>query len=113
MMKVIISWQEFLNLGYAFILRKIIWLKEMEHPSGYPHCGGTTGKPKGVRLSNNNVNMALQAVCRIESAIPGNSVLSILPIFHGFGLACCIHTVFVAGMKSYLIPQFKPMSWQK
>ena len=47
--------------------------------------------------------MAL-AVCRIESAIPGNSVLSILPIFHGFGLACCIHTVFVAGMKSYLIP---------
>ena len=96
------------------ILRKIIWLKEMEHRSVILYSGGTTGKPKGVRLSNNNVNtMVLQAVCRIESAIPGNSVLSILPIFHGFGLACCIHTVFVAGMKSYLIPQFKPSELAK
>ncbi len=78
------------------------------------YSGGTTGKPKGVRLSNNNFNtMALQAISRIESAKPGNSVLSMLPIFHGFGLGCCVHTVLLAGVKCYFIPQFKPEEFVK
>ncbi|NLL02091.1 MAG: acyl--CoA ligase [Mollicutes bacterium] len=110
----VISWQEFLNLGYAYSKKDYMVKGNGASEAVILYSGGTTGKPKGVRLSNNNVNtMALQAVCRIESAIPGNSVLSILPIFHGFGLACCIHTVFVAGMKSYLIPQFKPSELAK
>ena len=78
------------------------------------YSGGTTGKPKGVRLSNMNFNaMALQAISRVESAKPGNSVLSLLPIFHGFGLGCCVHTVLLAGVKCYLIPQFKPKEFVK
>ncbi len=105
----IIFWPEFLDLGYAYTKKDYKVKGNGEAEAVILYSGGTTGKPKGVRLSNNNVNsMALQAVCRIESAVPSNSVLSILPIFHGFGLACCIHTIFVAGMKSYLVPQFKP-----
>ena len=42
----------------------------------------------------------------IDQALPGNSVLSLLPIFHGFGLAVCIHTPLLKGMKAILIPQF-------
>lgn len=69
--------------------------------------GGTTGTPKGIMLSNLSFNaLALGAHEMIDESIPGNSVLSLLPIFHGFGLAVCLHTPFLCGMKCVLIPQF-------
>ena len=71
------------------------------------YSGGTTGTPKGIMLSNLSFNaLALEAHEMIKQSIPGNSVLSLLPIFHGFGLAVCIHTPLICGMKCILIPQF-------
>jgi long-chain acyl-CoA synthetase len=35
-----------------------------------------------------------------------DSILAILPLFHGFGLGVCINAVFMAGGKSILVPQF-------
>lgn len=71
------------------------------------YSGGTTGTPKGIMLSNLNFNaIAFGAHEMIKQSIPGNSVLSLLPIFHGFGLAVCIHTPLICGMKCILIPQF-------
>ncbi len=71
------------------------------------YSGGTTGTPKGIMLSNLNFNsLALGAHEMIKQTIPGNSVLSLLPIFHGFGLAVCIHTPLISAMKCILIPQF-------
>ena len=71
------------------------------------YSGGTTGDPKGVMLSNLCFNaVAMGAHEMIKQSIPGNSVLSLLPIFHGFGLAVCIHTPLICGMKCILIPQF-------
>jgi long-chain acyl-CoA synthetase len=71
------------------------------------YSGGTTGTPKGIMLSNLNFNaIACGAHELIKQTIPGNSVLSLLPIFHGFGLAVCIHTPLLSGMKCILIPQF-------
>ena len=71
------------------------------------YSGGTTGTPKGIMLSNLNFNaLALGAHELIKQTIPGNTVLSLLPIFHGFGLAVCIHTPLLCGMKCILIPQF-------
>ena len=72
------------------------------------YSGGTTGSPKGIMLSNLNFNaIALGAHELIKQTIPGNSILSLLPIFHGFGLAVCIHTPLLSGMKCILIPRFK------
>jgi len=71
------------------------------------YSGGTTGTPKGIMLSNLCFNaLAFEAHEMIKQAQPGNSVLSLLPIFHGFGLAVCIHTPLLKGMKCTLIPQF-------
>lgn len=71
------------------------------------YSGGTTGTPKGIMLSNLCFNaLAYEAHEMITQSIPGNSVLSLLPIFHGFGLAVCIHTPLICGMKCILIPQF-------
>ena len=36
----------------------------------------------------------------------GDSILAILPIFHGFGLGVCVNAALMAGGKSILVPQF-------
>ena len=71
------------------------------------YSGGTTGAPKPVMLSNRNMNA--EAICdgtMIRQAVPGSTVLSILPIFHCFGLGVCIHTPLCRGMGCILIPAF-------
>ena len=75
-------------------------------PAAIIYSGGTTGKPKGIIISNLNFNaMALQTrtVCDIIS--PGNSVLAALPIFHVFGLALCCHTCLSSGMTCIIVPR--------
>lgn len=75
------------------------------------YSGGTTGSPKGIMLSHMNFNvLAGQTACqgskRLGPLAPGDSILAILPVFHGFGLAVCIHTFLVTGGCSILVPQF-------
>ena len=64
------------------------------------HSGGTSGKPKGIVLTNTNFNsVALGLLEGVEDMGPGVSTLSIMPIFHGFGLACTFHAVNITGGK--------------
>lgn len=71
------------------------------------YSGGTTGNPKGVVLTNLNFNaLAMQARISCDPAKAGDSILAILPIFHGFGLGVSIHTPLYIGMKVILIPNF-------
>ena len=71
------------------------------------YSGGTTGAPKAVMLSNLNINA--ESLCdgtMIRQITPGATVLSILPLFHCFGLGVCIHTPLCKGMGCILIPAF-------
>ena len=72
------------------------------------YSGGTSGKPKGICLSDLNMNaLALQCRSRIPYDFePGISMLSCMPVFHGFGLGVNIHTVLVYGAKCILMPNF-------
>ena len=80
--------------------------RDSNTPAAIIYSGGTTGKPKGIIISNANFNaMAGQTASVCEYIRPGFSVLSALPIFHVFGLAVCAHTCLVAGMKCIIVPQ--------
>ncbi len=76
-------------------------------PAVIMYSGGTTGAPKAVMLSNLNINA--ESLCDgtvIRQITPGATVLSILPLFHCFGLGVCIHTPLCRGMGCILIPAF-------
>lgn len=79
------------------------------------YSGGTTGTTKGILLSNLNFNaLALQTIAASGFApIDGLKMLSVMPLFHGFGLGIGIHTPLIGGATCILMPQFSVKSYAK
>lgn len=78
------------------------------------YSGGTTGTSKGIVLTNLNFNaLALQSYEMVNNLSAGMTVLSIMPIFHGFGLGICIHTVLSFGACAIILPQFSAKTFDK
>ena len=78
------------------------------------YSGGTTGTPKGVKLTNLNMNAAaMQNFEHVGCLKDKDKVLAIMPIFHGFGLCVCIHCVQYFGGTSILLPQFNAKTFDK
>lgn len=72
------------------------------------YTSGTTGVPKGVMLSP--YALVVNAYqCRSWVGIGENdSILGVLPIFHGFGMSVCLNAPLVSGAASILLPRYKP-----
>lgn len=94
-------------------------LPEMEyHPekaSVLLYSGGTTGLPKAIELSDYNFNvlgMQIRQAAGVDF-VPGLRFLSVMPLFHGFGLGIGIHTVLENGITSILVPRFTNESYAK
>ena len=101
-----ISWTEFMLLG---INGKNITFPKLgkNTPAVMLNSGGTSGKPKNVVLQNRAFTLgAIQEGIIFKKMNVGDSVLTIMPNFHGFGLSVCMHSAIVLGFKSILIPQF-------
>lgn len=78
------------------------------------YSGGTTGYPKGIELTNLNFNaLAMQSFEACQCLRQKDKVLSIMPVFHGFGLGICIHTVQYFGGTCILLPQFSAKTFDK
>ena len=77
------------------------------------YSGGTTGTTKGIMLSNLNFNaLGLQTIAASGfGVIAGMKMLSVMPVFHGFGLGIGIHTALIGGATCILIPQFTPKTY--
>ena len=73
------------------------------------HTGGTTGTPKGVMLSNDNLNCS--AFQCINSAIDfkrEHNWIDIMPPFIAYGVGNGLHLPLVTGAEVVLIPAFDP-----
>ena len=76
--------------------------------------GGTTGVTKGIKLTNLNFNaLALQTGTMCNKPIQGKTMLAAMPMFHGFGLGGCVHTMMFWGGRSYLVPQVSVKGYSK
>lgn len=110
--KNVIKWKDFIYEGRNEDL--ILSNKGAKELAVILYSGGTTGTPKGIMHSSHNFNVsAFQNRIVCPGVEPGNCILSIMPIFHGFGLAICFHTVLAAGMKAIIIPKFAPGDFGK
>lgn len=103
----VISYKKFIKKGHSYY-EDYGSTRGKDDTAVILYSGGTSGHPKGIKLSNLSFNaLAYQAHYMCDPAAKGDSVLSIMPIFHGFGLGVCIHTPLHIGMKCILIPTFK------
>lgn len=106
-------WSDFVNTGADAALPEVVFDKNKTAVILY--SGGTSGMPKGIMLSDFNFNaLGMQvgeiAGCKLDY---GCKFLSVMPIFHGFGLGIGIHTVLENGAMCILIPQFTKESYAK
>lgn len=82
---------------------------EADAPALIVHTSGTTGVPKGVLLSNKNVNaVAVEYKNSLLELKPGDSILNIAPPFVAFGICLAIHTPLCLGMQVCLSPSPDP-----
>lgn len=73
------------------------------------HTGGTTGNPKGVMLSNDNLNCsAFQCFNSSLDFQRTHRWANIMPPFIAYGVGNGLHLPLVIGMEVILIPSFDP-----
>lgn len=108
-----LSWNDFIKLGENYN-KKIKSDFKGNNIAAILYSGGTTGYPKGIELTNLNFNaLAIQSFEACQCLKEKDKVLSIMPVFHGFGLGICIHTVQYFGGTSILLPQFSAKTFDK
>ena len=107
----VIHWREFLARGKKHT-GKFRAKRGYADPAVILYSGGTTGTTKGIVLTNGNFNALSQQVVAANSMFrPGDKMLAAMPIFHGFGLGVCIHTMLTQGGRCILVPRFTPKSY--
>ena len=106
----VIRWKEFLNLSKACFYKFRVDRKG-DDPAVILYSGGTTGTTKGIVLTNKNFNALGQQVLATNPMYRiGDKMLAAMPLFHGFGLGVCIHTMLSQGGRCILIPRFTAKS---
>ena len=110
----VILWKDFMRLSRACFYKTYKVRRTGDDPAVILYSGGTTGTTKGIVLTNKNFNaLAAQIVATNPMFRPGDRMLSAMPLFHGFGLGVCIHSMLANGGRCILIPRFTAKSYAK
>lgn len=109
----VIRWKQFMQLSKACFYNYKVE-RGRDDPAVILYSGGTTGVTKGIVLTNGNFNaLGAQVIAANPMFRPGDRMLSAMPIFHGFGLGVCIHSMLSQGGRCILVPRFTPKSYAK
>lgn len=107
-----LTWKQFLAQGKGANAEDVRVPRKAQDPAVVLYSGGTTGVTKGILLSNLNFNaLGAQIVATNPIYEPGDKMLAIMPMFHGFGLGVSIHSMLVNGGTCILVPQFTPKTY--
>ena len=100
------SWKDFMLTGVTYSKDFHANVKK-EDTALILHSGGTTGSPKGIMISNYSFNaLAQQSAVNVIDVRPKDKIVTILPIFHGFGLGVCVHTPLCLKVETILMPEY-------
>ena len=110
----VIMWKDFMRLSRSCFYKTFKVKRTGSDPAVILYSGGTTGTTKGIVLTNLNFNaLAAQIIATNPMFRPGDRMLSAMPLFHGFGLGVCIHSMLANGGRCILIPRFTAKSYAK
>ncbi|MDY0405411.1 long-chain-fatty-acid--CoA ligase [Virgibacillus sp. 179-BFC.A HS] len=100
------SWKEIMKNSSAEY--KEIAIDPKEDLALLQYTGGTTGYPKGVKLTHYNLVANVQMIqAWIYKSKPGEEiVLGILPFFHVYGMTAVMNLSIMFGSKMILLPKF-------
>ena len=106
-----IVWKDFIAMGKD-VKEGYVADKDYRTEAVVLFSGGTTGTTKGIMLSDLNFNaLAWQTANMANEEVHHSKMLAAMPVFHGFGLGVCIHTLMFIGGTSILVPRFNVKSY--
>ncbi|MBQ9757916.1 MAG: acyl--CoA ligase [Clostridia bacterium] len=101
----VISWPDFLENAKDFE-EETAFEGKGDDAAVILFSGGTTGTSKGILLTNLNFNaLAMQTAAASSCFAAGDTMLSVMPVFHGFGLGVGIHTILAYAGRCVLVPR--------
>ena len=106
------TWDSFIHKGNEQKWNPVPYIKDQ--CCVIVHTGGTTGSPKGVMLSNDNINALVQQSILTEIDMQRHhNWMDIMPPFIAYGVGMGICLPLVIGMELILIPSFDPKQFDK
>ncbi len=109
----IITWSELIRKGKSYVGEYVATVRK-DDPAVILYSGGTTGTTKGILLSNFNFNALKEQIIATNPIFaPGDKMLAVMPMFHGFGLGVTIHSMLANGGRCILVPRFTAETYAK
>ncbi len=107
-----LTWKHFIALGDGVTPKYASY--EKDTCCVMAHTGGTTGFPKAVMLSNDNVNALAHNYSHIDIPIKrGHRYFNDLPPFIMYGLCFALHATLYCGLEVIIYPVFDSKGFPK
>lgn len=72
------------------------------------YTSGTTGIPKGAALTHENLVSNARQYCKVLDVDENDTILCVLPLYHGFSWTCSILGMLLSGAKAVILDTFAP-----
>lgn len=110
----VLRWKKFIEMSKYCFYPSVKVERKADDPAVILYSGGTTGTTKGIVLTNRNFNALGQQIIATNPMFRvGDKMLAAMPLFHGFGLGVCVHSMLSQGGRCIVIPRFTAKTYAK